>query len=155
MRRALADGYELDDDPGRIDVDYVFSHLSLESYWALGRPREVVERSLAGSARVVGLYRGPEQIGFARVISDGAVFAVLADVFVDRAHRGRGLGVELVRETVDGGPHRDLSWRLDTSDAQGLYAKFGFQERRSPPVSMERGGRRGAAAAPGETGVGR
>jgi ribosomal protein S18 acetylase RimI-like enzyme len=151
MRRALADGYELDDDPGRIDVDYVFSYLSLESYWALGRPREVVERSLAGSARVVGLYRAGAQVGFARVVSDGAVFAYLADVFVDRAHRGRGLGMELVREIVDGGPHRDLSWRLDTSDAQGLYAKLGFQERRSPPSSMERGARRGAAAAPGPT----
>jgi GNAT superfamily N-acetyltransferase len=147
MRRALADGYELDDDPGRIDVDYVFSYLSLEAYWALGRPREVVERSLAGSARVVGLYRAGEQLGFARVISDGAVLAHLADVFVDRAHRGRGLGMELVHEAVDGGPHRDLSWRLDTSDAHGLYAKLGFQERRSPPISMERGARRGPAAA--------
>jgi ribosomal protein S18 acetylase RimI-like enzyme len=151
MRRALADGYELDDDPARIDVDYVFSFLSLESYWALGRPREVVERSLAGSARVVGLYLAAEQVGFARVVSDGAVFAYLADVFVDRAHRGRGLGMELVREIVDGGPHRDLSWRLDTSDAQDLYAKLGFQERRSPPISMERGARRGAAAASGQT----
>jgi GNAT superfamily N-acetyltransferase len=138
MRRQLDDGYELDDDRDRIDVGYVFRYLSLESYWARGRAREVVEGSLAGSARVVGLYRDGAQVGFARVVSDGAVFAYLADVFVDAAHRGRGLGVELVREAVDGGPHRGLSWRLDTSDATGLYAKFGFRERVAPPAHMER-----------------
>lgn len=142
MRRELADGYELDDDLARIDVDYVFNYLTLEAYWALGRRREVVERSLAGSARVVGLYHAGAQVGLARVISDRAVFAYLADVFVDSAHRGRGLGIELVREAVDGGPHRDLSWRLDTSDAQDLYAKLGFHERTTPPISMERGARR-------------
>jgi len=138
MRRTLEDGYELDDDPTRIDVDFVFNFLAFESYWAKGRPREVVERSLTGSARLVGLYDWRAQVGFARVISDGAVFAYLADVFVDPAHRGRGLGVELVREAVDGGPLRELSWRLDTSDAAGLYAKFAFKERVAPPVHMER-----------------
>jgi GNAT superfamily N-acetyltransferase len=138
MRRDLADGYELDDDPVRIDVDFVFNYLSLQSYWARGRPRAVVERSLAGSARVLGLYHDGAQGGFARVISDGAVLAHLGDVFVDPAHRGRGLGVELVREAVDGGPERALSWRLDTSDAGGLYERFGFKARIAPPVHMER-----------------
>jgi GNAT superfamily N-acetyltransferase len=146
MRRELADGYELDDDLGRIDLDYVFNYLSLEAYWALGRPREVVERSLAGSARVVGLYHAGAQVGFARVVSDGAVFAYLADVFVDAGHRGRGLGLELAREAVDGGPHRTLSWFLGTSDAQGFYAKLGFSERTSPPTWMERRARRQAPA---------
>jgi GNAT superfamily N-acetyltransferase len=81
------------------------------------------------------------------VISDGSVFAFLADVFVDDAHRGRGLGIELVREAVDNGPQRDLSWRLDTSDAQGLYAKLGFKERVAPQSVMERGAsRRGSSA---------
>jgi GNAT superfamily N-acetyltransferase len=142
MRRDLPGGYELDDDPARIDVDYVFSYLSLESYWAHGRAREVVERSICGSLRVVGLYHGGAQVGFARVISDGSVLAYLADVFVDAAHRGHGLGVALVRETVDGGPHGDLSWRLDTSDAQALYVKLGFRERGVPPSMMERAARR-------------
>ena len=77
------------------------------------------------------------------MISDGAVLAYLADVFIDAAHRGHGLGVELVREAVDGGVHRDLSWRLDTSDAQELYAKLGFAERVAPPSVMERSARRG------------
>jgi GNAT superfamily N-acetyltransferase len=138
MRRALDDGYELDDDRERIDVDYVFGYLTLESYWAKGRPREVVAGSLAGSARLIGLYRDGAQVGFARVISDGAVLAYLADVFVDPGHRGRGLGVELVREAVDGGPQRALSWRLDTSDAMALYAKFGFTVRVAPPTHMGR-----------------
>jgi GNAT superfamily N-acetyltransferase len=142
MRRALGDGYQLDDDRARIDVDFVFRYLSLESYWARGRTREVVEGSIAGSARVIGVYLGDQQVGFARVISDGAVLAYLGDVFIDPAHRGRGLGVELVREAVDGGPERDLSWRLDTSDAMELYVKFGFRERVAPPVHMERGARR-------------
>jgi GNAT superfamily N-acetyltransferase len=138
MRRALHDAYELDDDPGRIDVDYVFRWLSVESYWARGRSRETVKRSLAGSARVVGLYDLRGQVGFARVVSDGAVLAYLMDVFVDGAHRGRGLGFELVREAVEHGPQRDLVWRLDTSDAAGLYAKFGFAAREPPPVHMKR-----------------
>jgi len=140
MRRALGDGYELDDDPARIDVGYVHHYLAVESYWAQGRERDVVERSIAGSARVLGLYHRGAQVGFARVISDGAVLAYLGDVFVDAAHRGRGLGVELVREAVDGGPQRELSWRLDTSDAGKLYAKFGFRERVAPPSHMERRG---------------
>ena len=138
MRRALAEGYELDDDRDRIDVGYVHHYLAAESYWAQGRPHEVVARSLAGSARVIGVYRDGAQVGFARVVSDGAVLAYLMDVFVDAAHRGRGLGVELVREAVDGGPHRDLSWRLDTSDADGLYAKFGFKAREAVPIAMVR-----------------
>ena len=100
MRRALAGGYELDDDPARIDVDFVHDYLSRESYWALGRSRELVERSIVGSTRVVGLYGAGGQVGFARVVSDGSTVAYLADVFVDRRHRGRGLGVELVREAV-------------------------------------------------------
>ena len=146
MRRELPGGYELDDDPARIDVDYVFDYLARESYWARGRPREVVEGSISGSLRVLGLYHGGAQVGFARVISDGAVLAYLADVFVDAAHRGHGLGVALVREIVDGGPHGDLSWRLDTSDAQALYAKFGFRERVAPPSMMERGARQRAVS---------
>ena len=141
MRRALADGYELDDDPARIDVDYVHRYLAFESYWAQGRPREIVERSISGSARVVGVYHANAQVGFARVVSDGAVLAYLMDVFVDPAHRGRGLGVELVREAVDGEPHAHLSWRLDTSDADGLYAKFGFKPREATPIAMVRRGR--------------
>jgi GNAT superfamily N-acetyltransferase len=100
MRRELADGYELDDDRDRVDVDLVHRYLSEEAYWALGRDRATVERLVRESTLVIGLYRGDEQVGFARVVSDGTAMAWLGDVFVVPAHRGHGLGVELVREAV-------------------------------------------------------
>ena len=130
MRRPLPGGYELDDDRDRIDVDAVHEVITA-SYWATGRTRETMERLILGAARVVGLYRDARQVGFCRVESDGEKFAFLFDVYVLREHRGRGLGVELVREAVDLGPHRDLPWYLKTRDAHGLYERFGF----GPPDS--------------------
>ena len=126
MRRALADGYELDDDPARVDVDAVHRYLSENSYWAPGRPRETVERLVREAARVVGVYRGGEQVGFARAVTDGVAVAYLADVFVLADHQGRGLGKELVREMVERGPYAHVRWLLHTRDAQGLYAQVGF-----------------------------
>lgn len=125
MRRSLPAGYELDDDRDRVDVDAVHAVIT-ESYWATGRPRDTMERLVREAARVVGLYRNEELVGFARVDSDGEKFAFLFDVYVLPQHRGRGLGVELVREAVDNGPHRDLPWYLMTRDAHGLYERFGF-----------------------------
>ncbi len=138
MRRQLADGFELDDDPSRIDIDAVHAFLSRESYWARDRSLAIAERAIRGSSRVVGLYRGAEQVGFARAISDGAVIAYLADVYVLREHRGRGLGLELVREIVDGRPEGDVRWLLHTADAQRLYAKLGFREDLPTYALMER-----------------
>jgi GNAT superfamily N-acetyltransferase len=126
MRRSLDDGYELDDDEGRVDLDVVHRYLSEESYWAAGRDRETVERLMAEASRVVGAYREDALVGFCRVASDDATFAFLFDVFVLPEHRGRGLGVEIVREAVENGPHRDLSWFLGTRDAHVLYERFGF-----------------------------
>jgi GNAT superfamily N-acetyltransferase len=138
MRRALADGFELDDDPARIDVDAVHAFLSGESYWGRGRTRERIERAIGGSRRVLGLYRGGEQVGFARAVSDGAIMAYLADVYVLPAYRGRGLGLELVREMVAGCEPWDVRWMLHTADAQGLYAKLGFVEDAPAYPLMER-----------------
>ena len=126
MRRRLADGIELDDDATRIDVDAVHDYLANESYWAEGRPREVVERLVREAQRVVGLYEGNRQIGFARAFTDGVSLVYLADVYVLSEYRGRGLGIELIRETVDNGPYGGLRWVLHTRDASGLYRKFGF-----------------------------
>jgi GNAT superfamily N-acetyltransferase len=126
MRRELPGGFELDDDPERVDVEAVHRYFVEESYWAAHRSREMVERIVRGSARVVRLYRGERQVGFARVVSDNEVVAYLADVYVEADVRGAGLGVELVREAVDLGPHRRLRWLLHTMDAQGLYERFGF-----------------------------
>ena len=137
MRRELPGGYELDDDRDRVDVDAVHAYIGGISYWAKGRSRETMDAALAGSARVIGLY-APDgsQAGFLRVISDSATYAYLADVFVLDEHRGRGLGVEMVREAVEPEPWGSMSWHLRTKDAHALYEKFGFR----PPTerSLER-----------------
>jgi GNAT superfamily N-acetyltransferase len=125
MPHDLGEGYELDDDRGRVDVDAVHRYLSGESYWAQGRPYEVTEQVIRDSYSVVGLYHHGALVGFCRVVSDGAVLAYLADVYVLDEHRGRGLGVALVREAVVNGPPA-RRWLLHTRDAHPLYAKFGF-----------------------------
>ena len=126
MKRRLGGGYELDDDPGRVDVDAVHDYLANGSYWASGRPRETVERLVREAARVVGLYLDGEQVGFARAVSDGVAVAYLADVYVLPEHRGHGLGEELVREIVEGGELAQVRWLLHTRDMHRLYAKVGF-----------------------------
>jgi GNAT superfamily N-acetyltransferase len=125
VRRELPDGYELDDDASRLDLDAIWGFLSAEAYWGRTRSRELFERQVREAARVIGLYLGERQVGFERAFTDGAV-AYLADVYVLSEHRGRGLGVELVRAMVDAGPLRDLRWLLHTRDAHALYTKFGF-----------------------------
>jgi GNAT superfamily N-acetyltransferase len=99
-----------------------------ESYWAKGRSREVQDALIDGAERVVGLYRDGEQVGFSRTLSDGHAQSYLADVYVLDAHRGRGLGVELVRFSVEEGPFARTKWFLHTRDAHDLYRKFGFTE---------------------------
>ncbi len=111
-----------------MDLDVVVRYLSEESYWAKGRPRETIERLVTEASRVVGVYRDDEMVGYCRVASDGTAFAFLCDVFVLPEHRGRGLGTELVREAVENGTQRDLPWHLGTTDAHGLYRRFGFGE---------------------------
>ena len=126
MRRELAGGFELDDDRARVDVDAVHRFLSEEAYWARGRSRETVERLVREASRVVGLYLDGRQVGFARAFTDGVSIAYLADVYVLPEFRGRGLGVEVVREIVERSPFADRKWLLHTADAHGLYARFGF-----------------------------
>ena len=128
MRRDLGDGYELDDDPARIDREAVHAYLGGESYWAKGRPREVQDALIDCSARVVGLYSEGRQIGFSRTITDGHVHAYLADVYVLAEFRGRGLGEQLVRFSVEESAFAGCRWILHTADAHGLYRKFGFGE---------------------------
>jgi len=104
----------------------IHEFLSSSSYWAKGRSRAVVERSIAHSI-CFGAYRHQRQVGFARVVTDHAVFAYLMDVFVLPDHRGRGVGKALMNAVVG---HSDLQglrlFALRTRDAHGLYAQFGF-----------------------------
>jgi GNAT superfamily N-acetyltransferase len=136
VTRDLGDGYELDDNPVRIDREAVHRYLSGESYWAKGRSKEIQDALIDGAARVVGLYHKGAQIGFTRTLSDGHAQSYLADVYVLEEHRGRGLGVELVRFSVDEGPFASTKWFLHTSDAHDLYRKFGFAE--PGPKALER-----------------
>ena len=139
MKKELPGGFELDDDLARIDVAEVHRFLSTESYWAQGRPFEIQERLIREAQRVVGLYHDDRLIGFSRTVSDGTAVTYLADVYVLPEFRGRGLGTELVRFTVEEGPYADARWFLHTADAHGLYRKLGFaapnaklMERQSP-----------------------
>ena len=136
MKRDLGDGFELDDDPERIDVAAVHRFIANESYWAPGRDYVVQERLVREALRVVGLYHEGRQVGFCRAAGDGVSLTYLADVYVLIEHRGRGLGVELVREMIDRGPFAKLRWILHTADAHELYAKLGFAP--PGPRAMER-----------------
>jgi GNAT superfamily N-acetyltransferase len=145
MRRELVGGFELDDDLDRVDIGAVHAFISEESYWGPGRERELVERAIRGSTRVVGLYHDSKQVGFARVVSDGAIIGYLADVYVLEPYRGHGLGTELVREALEGGPGWDVRWLLHTLDAEGLYEKFGFGDGTDTPYRLMERARKGAA----------
>jgi GNAT superfamily N-acetyltransferase len=129
--------YEIDTDPARLDLAFIHGFLSV-SHWAKGIPLPVLERAIAHS-RCFGLYRDRAQIGFARVVTDHATFAYLADVFVLEEERGRGLGTWLV-ETMLADP--DLQglrrWLLGTRDAHGLYRRAGFGEPPAPFAFLER-----------------
>ena len=119
--------YRIDDDPQRADVATIWRFLSEEAYWGRWRSRADVERQVAGAWRVVAAYdHAGRLVGFARAVSDGVGLAYLADVFVEAAHRGRGLGARLVEEMIERGPGRDFRWLLHTADAHGLYSRFGF-----------------------------
>ena len=120
-----------------LDMDRIFRWLSVESFWAKGRDRDVIERAFAGS-HPVGAYMADQQVAVARIISDRATFAWLADVFVDKAHRGRGLGNRLSRWAVDWmEQHGVQRMMLATADAHGVYATVGFEPLKHPQRLME------------------
>ena len=130
------DGFTVSTDPARLDVDAIHAFLTA-SYWAEGIPRETVERSLRGSL-CFGLYEQDVQIGLARVITDGATFAYLCDIYVLAERRGRGLGQWLMECVM---AHPDLQglrrFYLVTRDAHELYRPFGFAEVQDPGRHME------------------
>jgi GNAT superfamily N-acetyltransferase len=123
-----SDEYTISTDRSRLDVEVIHRFLSEESYWARGRTREVTDRSIENSV-CFGVYRGEEQVGFARAVTDRATFAWLADVFILPEHRGQGLGKRLV-EAALGEPSLEgvYRWVLGTADAHELYRRYGFTE---------------------------
>lgn len=126
--------YTISTDAARLDLDVVHRFLALESYWAHGIPRNVLERALRHSL-CFGVYTQGEQVGFARLVTDYATYGYLMDVFVLPAHRGKGLAKRLLHCILT---HPELQgfrrWQLGTLDAHGLYAQFGF----TPPAHPER-----------------
>ena len=118
--------YTISDDRARLDLDVIHDFLNRESYWACGRSRERVERSIEHSLPF-GLCKGRRQVGFARVVTDRATFAWLADVFVLPEERGRGLSKWLVECVLSHPELQNLRrWLLATRDAQELYRRYGF-----------------------------
>lgn len=128
--------YEITTDPTRFDIDAIHAFLS-RSYWSPGVPKAIVERAIAHSL-CFGVLHGKEQVGFARVITDRATFAYLADVYVLEAHRGKGLSRRLMEAVMR---HADLQglrrMLLVTRDAHGLYAGYGFKPLAVPDRMME------------------
>jgi GNAT superfamily N-acetyltransferase len=128
--------YTISTDRGRLDVALIHETLS-RSYWSPGIPRAVVERGIAHSL-CFGIHHGVDQVGFARVITDTATFAYLADVFVLDDHRGKGLATWLL-QTIQG--HPDLQglrrFLLATRDAHDLYERRGFRPLANPDRMME------------------
>lgn len=134
---SIRTGYE------NMDIPAIHRYLSTESYWAAGIPPETVEQSLRHSF-CAGVFRGNEQVGFARLVTDYATFAYLADVYILEAHRGKGLSKMLMQHLMD------LEWvrklrrmMLVTQDAHSLYSRFGFHTPEFPERVMEKRGVRG------------
>ncbi|MFC4160450.1 GNAT family N-acetyltransferase [Chitinimonas lacunae] len=137
-RRQFDDGCEIDTDPARLDIERAYSYIAGESYWARGIPRALFEQALANSL-CFGVYRAGEMVGFARVVSDFATMAYLADVFVIESQRGQGLSKRLM-EAISAHPALQglRRWLLATADAHGLYAQYGFTALSRPERMMER-----------------
>lgn len=134
-------GYEISNDPARLDGALIHRWLSQDAYWAMGRSREKQDQAVASSLNF-GLYRSASgaQVGYARVITDYATFGWLCDVYIDRAVRGLGLGTALVTEVRDHLARYDLRRvLLATSDAQAVYAKVGFAPLAKPGKWMALG----------------
>ena len=129
--------YTITSDPQRLDLVAIHSFLS-NAYWSTGVPMAIVRKAVANSV-AFGVFLGDQQVGFARVVTDKATFAYLADVFIMEAHRGKGLSKRLLREIER---HEDLQglrrFLLATRDAHGLYAQFGFKALANPSRMMEK-----------------
>jgi GNAT superfamily N-acetyltransferase len=118
----------ISDDPAKLDIAVIHGYLSNDSYWATGRPLEVMQRAIAGSLNF-GVYdtSSKAQIGFARVITDYATFGYLADVFILHHYRGQGLSKWLMACILAHPRLQGIGLMLQTADAQGLYQQFGFE----------------------------
>jgi N-acetylglutamate synthase-like GNAT family acetyltransferase len=133
----IQQGYSISTDKNLLDVDVIFNYLNGESYWAQGITRQTLTKAI-DNAMCFGVYHDKKQIGFAKVVTDKATFAYLADVFILEQYREIGLSKWLIQTIKQ---HPDLQglrrWMLATADAHGLYAQFGFEPVNNPERWMQ------------------
>lgn len=130
------DGFIISTDKSKLDINIIHSYLSKESYWNKNIPLETVKKGIEGSV-CFGIYNGSNQIGFARVITDGASFGYLADVFILESFRGKGLSKWLMQCILEYPGFKNFRrWLLATKDAHGLYSQFGFKVLEHPERMM-------------------
>lgn len=128
---------EVSTDKSRLDVGFIQGFLK-NIYWAKGRTVEEVQTTIDNSI-CFGAYLEGDQIGFARLVTDYAVFAYLMDVFIIDEHRGKGYSKILMQAIMDEPKLQKIQiWRLATSDAHSLYEKFGFRQLAHPEKLMEK-----------------
>ncbi|MDQ4121510.1 MAG: GNAT family N-acetyltransferase [Acidobacteriota bacterium] len=132
------DEFFISNDHEKLDIETIHHFLTTETYWAGNRSLEIVRRSFQNSLPFV-IYKNGETVGFARVVSDFATFAWLADVFIRQEYRGLGLSKWLMETIIAHPDLKDLRrFLLATKDAHGLYRQFGFNDLRIPYLWMER-----------------
>jgi GNAT superfamily N-acetyltransferase len=128
---------QISTDKSRLDIELIHNYLSNESYWAKGRSIEKVKLSIENSI-CFGVYLDEAQIGFARVVTDYAVFAWILDVFILKNFQGRGYGKKLMNTIMNQNNLQNLlRWGLGTDDAHGLYEQYGFKPLKKPQNMME------------------
>ena len=137
MNADFQDEYNISTDNSLLDVNMIHQYLSEESYWAKNISRHTVQKSIENSI-CFGIYRGGDQVGFARVITDKATFAYLADVFILEQYRGKGLSKTLMEFImIHSGLQGLRRWMLATRDAHDLYKQFNWQEITNPERLMQ------------------
>ncbi|QHW34947.1 GNAT family N-acetyltransferase [Paenibacillus rhizovicinus] len=119
------DAYVISDNKDKLDHAVILDYLA-RSYWASNRPQERIIKSIANSD-CYGVYLEGRQVGFARVVTDGATFYYLCDVFILEAYQGQGLGKKLIDAIVHAPEYEDMTGLLGTKDAHGLYKQYGFE----------------------------
>ncbi|MBS4213906.1 MULTISPECIES: GNAT family N-acetyltransferase [Neobacillus] len=145
MNTWIKNGFSISTNKDYLDIDAIHKFLSEEAYWALGRPKETIKKSIDNTTLCFGVYKGDvskgdvEQVGFARVVSDLTIFAYLADVFIVPEYRKLGLSKWLMEVITN---HPDLQnvrrFMLVTNDAHTLYSQFGFKAIDHPERFMEK-----------------
>ncbi len=137
MTNTIHDDYLISTDKSLLDITMIYGYLSGESYWAKNMPMTVLKSSIDNSI-CFGVYQQEQQVGFARVITDQATFAYLADVFILETHRGKGLSKWLMKTIMS---HADLQglrrWMLGIRDAHSLYEQFGWKPLSNPERFMQ------------------